>query len=123
MSTFINSNNLYSVDAAENQPVIVVAGIAIPVGLLVSGSSDVDLSEVTVTADDILLDKVAIDSQGNKIIGTIPNAAKPTVTNNVVTIHPGYQPTELKITVEGGGSASGVDELELFDWITIMSNY
>lgn len=88
--------------------------------------SDIDVSFVTATADDILAGKVGVDAEGNPITGTIETvtaslsgnvvtvpaghiaseqtltvteAKAPTVSGNVVTVYPGYQAQQTTATV------------------------
>ena len=72
-----------------------------------SGGS-VDLSFITAGAEDILAGKVGSNSNGNPVNGTLPIAASPTVSGNVVTVNKGYQAEQKKVTV---GTAKGAETI------------
>ena len=103
----------------------------------------VDLSFVTAVSGDILAGKIGADANGNPVTGTIQtvtatltdnvvtvpkgyisakqtltvaNAKSPEVTGNAVVIYPGYIPEQLTVITQ-----SGMDELEFFDWMTILN--
>ena len=87
-----------------------------PISEYASRVSDIN-NFVTATAEDILKDRVGADVNGNPVYGSIPTV-NPTLSGNVVTVPKGYISEEQTLTV---GTASGMDELEFFDWMTILN--
>lgn len=72
------------------------------------GGESVDLSFVTAGANDILAGKVGSNSNGDPIQGSIPTAAAPTVSGNVVTLPKGYNASEKKATVGTAKAAATI---------------
>jgi hypothetical protein len=71
-------------------------------------STGVDVSGVTVTADTILDGFVAVDVDGNEIIGTIPTIE---ITNDgeTIVVPSGFNPTEQTFNVSGVGIDTTTD--------------
>jgi hypothetical protein len=85
----------------SNDKIIVPVGYH-PTEQTFEKGADVDLSQVTVTASDMLEGKVSIDASGNTITGTIKTiqlSSANNVNNNIVTIPSGYVKSSVTLTV------------------------
>lgn len=69
--------------------------------------SGADVSNVTVTAGDMLSGKIAVDKDGNEIVGNIPTVT-PSKSGNVVTVPAGHIASEQKVTVGTAKSAATI---------------
>lgn len=103
----MNNNNLQTIpisDLTQGQRVIIIDGIAYVAGIggLTSGGNndniDIDFTGVNVTSDKILSGIVAINENGEKVIGNIQTVSA-IKSNNKVTIPKGYIDEQQIITV------------------------
>lgn len=109
MAPTVNSANFVAVagELRAGQRVIKIDGRYIPVGVggnFIPGSSDIDLTGVTVTADKLLSGIVAIDGSGSKVTGTIQTVVA-SQNGDTITVPPGFIAVAQTFTV----SSTGID--------------
>ena len=151
----MSNSNIFTIPAsilAEGQRVIIIDDVAYLAGI---GGSDapgsgVDLSIVTVVPESMLSGKIAIDSTGTIVTGTIPTITssdiqqdgatltipsgysgdagitheiqKATVTrgSNSITVSPGYVEDEIYFSVSGGGGSGDYTKDDVIKYCLIF---
>lgn len=67
-------------------------------GIVINAGSDIDMSGVNVTADQLLSGIVALDASGEKVTGNIATVT-PSISANVFTVRKGYVAQDAELTV------------------------